>query len=121
MIVKQSTRQIPPKNILQGSNVAAANTQVLYRANAVAGKYCVLHKVVWSYNNTVAGGGLLVQAFWNNDNNSANLFEVDITASGPGGLDFNLDLNPLEDLLITLKAAGASVVGRLNIEYSYEM
>lgn len=120
MIVKQSTRQIPPKNILNSSNNAAANTQVLCRANAVEGKYCVLHKVVWSYNATPTGG-LLIQSYWNNNNNSANLFDVDITAAGPGGLDFNLDLNPLEDLLVTLKAAGATVTGKLNIEYSYEM
>lgn len=115
MIVKQSTRQIAPTNIRQAMNNAAANTAVTVTVAALADKYHVLHKIVWSYNNTVTAGGMYVQNGAGN-----NVFEIDITASGPGGLDFNYDFSANTALIVTLKAAGASTAGRLNIEYSTE-
>jgi len=114
MITKGSTKLIPAKNVIQGMNNAANNTAVTITVAAVPERIHVLHKVVWSYNNT-AVGGLYVQNGAGN-----NVFEVDIIAGGPGGIDLNMDMSQNTAMIVTLKAGGTSVTGRLNIEYSTE-
>jgi hypothetical protein len=69
-----------------------------------------LNYVCWSYSAAPTGGRLVVT------NNGTTVFDVDITAGGPGALrlpDIGSDKNAA--MVITLYAGGASVVGKLNV------
>jgi hypothetical protein len=69
-----------------------------------------LGNIVWSYNATPTGGRLTVTGGgWNVD--------VDIIVGGPGFIPFDFGEYAVDnnDVVITLYAGGAGVVGKLNV------
>ena len=92
------------------SNHASAPPDTLVQITLPAGARQVLSGICWSYSDTPTNGQLTIAGGgWN--------FDVDITQSGPGFIPFPprmraTDNNPI---VITLAAAGAGVVGKLNI------
>ncbi|HEY6278446.1 MAG TPA: hypothetical protein VIX86_19195 [Streptosporangiaceae bacterium] len=98
------------------SGTAAANTAVPITVNGVAGQTIRLAALSWSYSAAPAGGVLTAVV------NGVTIFQCDITAAGfaaaliaQGGLICQAGQNAV----ITLAAAGAAVIGRLNVGYYY--
>jgi hypothetical protein len=94
------------------SATAAANTAVAITVTGVAGQSIRLEHLSASYSAAPAGGTLTVVV------NGVTIWQADITAAGPalpplppGGLLCQAGQNAV----ITLTAAGAAVVGRVNV------
>lgn len=91
---------------------AAANSAVVKTYAAVPGKCHVIGGVAWSYSAAPTGGNLKIE-----DGAGVVILDLDITAAGPGSVPFSPPKRGTAntDLVITLAAAGAAVVGKLNI------
>lgn len=98
-------------------NVAAVHTIA-----ADANQFWVIDSIEWSYDSVPTGGRLSITI------GGTLVFDVDITAAGPGHFDwshaprFTNLLNkgqPLknEAVVITLASGGASAIGNLNVRY----
>jgi hypothetical protein len=94
------------------SATAAANTAVVITVNGVAGQSIRLEHLSTSYSAAPTGGALTVVV------NGVTIWQADIIAGGPtlpplppGGLLCQAGQNAV----ITLTAAGAAVVGRVNV------
>lgn len=89
----------------------AANTAASLTFAAETGKRHHLVYIAWSYSAAPTGGNLKVE-----DASGNTVFNVDITAAGPGSLQFE---NPLRTevgnaMIVTLTAGGAGISGKLN-------
>lgn len=77
---------------------------------AVATKRHSISGVAWSYSGALTGGKITVK------DGSTTIFEIDITASGPGSVQFPRpkagSINT--DMTITIAAGGSGVVGKVN-------
>jgi hypothetical protein len=97
-----------------GADVSApaANTSavVTYAAGGAGVQHCI-GGIAWSYNNTPTGGNLLVQ------DGATTILSLDITAGGPGYIQFVPPKKGTANqaLTVTLAAAGASVSGKVSI------
>jgi hypothetical protein len=98
------------------SGTAAANTAVAITVNGVAGQTIRLAALSWSYSAAPTAGTITVVV------NGVTIFQSDITAAGfaaaliaQGGLVCQVG----QSAVITLTAAGAAVVGRLNVGSYY--
>lgn len=92
-------------------DLPAANTAAVVTFAAETGKRHHLVYVAWSYNAAPTGGNLKVE-----DASGTTVLSLDITAAGPGSLEFP---NPLRGevgnaMIATLAAGGAGVSGKLN-------
>ena len=92
-----------PTNYAEGNN---ANASITYQRGRIT-----LGTLIWSYSDDPTGGRLtVVGGGWNID--------VDITTGGPGFLpltppgEYAIDDS---DVVITLYAGGAGVIGKLNV------
>lgn len=94
---------------------AAGNAAAAITVAAETENYWVLDFISWSYSAAPTGGKLTVTI------NAVSVYEVDITAAGPGVIDFAH--HPLytgvknQALVVTLAAGGGTVVGKVNIRY----
>lgn len=108
--------QLRPVDADAGNRSApAANTAAVITFAAAAGQRHHLVSVAWSYSAAPTGGRLTVE-----DGAGVFVFDVDITAAGPGSKDF---LWPIRGevntaMVVTLAAGGAGVSGKLNA-YKY--
>lgn len=94
------------------SATAAANNPVPVTVNGVAGQTQRLAGLSWSYSAAPTGGLLTVVV------NGVTILQLDITASGPGSVPLaqgGLVCQAGQNVVVTLAAAGAAVVGRLNV------
>lgn len=103
-----------PATVLRGSHLPAANTAAVVTVAAVSGKTTAVHGVQWSYSTSPTGGKLTITS------NSVSLWEVDITAGGPGGFNFCLPGTPSQNVVITLASGTGACVGKLNVQYVTE-
>lgn len=87
------------------TNAAAAITL----ADPGSGVSNVIGAVYWSYNNTPTAGKLTIA------DNGTTVFEVDITAAGPGFFEFPepLKFTVHTATVITLAAGGSGVTGKI--------
>ena len=92
----------------QQTITSVAGAECSITLNAVAGYFHHLRSVTWSYDDTPAGGGLVIES-----PNGETQLDIDITASGPG----QLVLEPMRgaEIVVTLLSGGGSVIGKLNI------
>ncbi len=70
-----------------------------------------LFGVCWSYNATPTNGRLTIMGGGFN-------FDIDITSDGPGFIPFPVPMHStgaMNNIVVTLYAAGAGVVGKLNV------
>lgn len=98
------------------SATAAVNTAVTVTVGAVAGQAARITALSGSYSAAPTAGTLTVVV------NGVTIFQADITAAGlftvplpPGGLECQVG----QAAVVTLTAAGAAVVGRLNVASYY--
>lgn len=94
------------------SNTAAANTAVTANATAWPGVKRTIKHVSWSLSASPATAVALTFSSGN------TVYQVDITTGGPGFIGFPEQGWPGEEgtaITVTLAAAGASIVGKLNI------
>jgi hypothetical protein len=94
------------------SATAAANNAVVVTVNGVAGLTQRLAALSWSYSAAPAGGSLTVVV------NAVTVVQLDITAAGPGSLPLaqgGLICQAGQNVVVTLAAAGAAVIGRVNV------
>ena len=87
---------------------AAPNTDV--SITLPAGARQELSGICWSYNDTPAAGRLTIAG-------GGFGFDIDITQGGPGFIPFPHLLHATDNaqIVVTLYAAGAAVVGKLNL------
>lgn len=113
-IDKLATKVTPLGNDAAAADraTAAANTTVVITYAAVSTKRHVIGGVAWSYSAAPTGGKVTVE-----DEAGTVIFEIDITAAGPGEVPFRVPKRGREnkDLIITLAAGGVGIVGKLNI------
>lgn len=97
-------------------NVPASNTAAVLTYSAVAGKRHVLDGVTWSYSGAPTGGRITITSA------GVTVFDVDVTAGGPGYLPFPRPLAGLVNaaLVVTLAAGGSGVVGKINAVHRME-
>lgn len=94
-------------------NDAAANADAVITLAAIADEIHVLDQLWFSYSATPTAGRLTITI------GGVTKLDLDITQSGPGPLPLNR-MNggkPNEAVVITLKAAGSGVVGKLTVQY----
>lgn len=90
---------------------SSADAVVTFKAQP--GRSIAIVKVLWSYSATPTSGNLVVAA-----TGLSNPPNVDITASGPGALQFGACIAPAgKDVTVTL--ANGAVVGKLYVEAVY--
>lgn len=92
---------------------ASANADAVLTIPAIPDEIHVLDQLWISYSGTPTGGRLIVAI------GGVTKLDVDVTQSGPGPLPLNRmnggKVN--EAVVITLKAAGAGVVGKVAAQY----
>lgn len=96
------------------SATAAANTAVTSTITGVAGQSIRITALSVSYSAAPTGGTLTVVV------NAVTIFQADITAAGLAAIplpDGGLLCQAGQSAVLTLTAAGAAVVGRLNVAY----
>lgn len=110
--VANSKKLIQNDQVTSGDNAAAAITLV---TPARKRHYAVA--ILWSYTDAPTGGRLTISGL----DGTSDTFDIDIDSAGWSGIA----LPPLAsalgtDLIITLSAGGAGVVGKLNV-FSVQM
>lgn len=107
-----------PNSVTVAANntgTASSNTNVTLTYTAAgAGIRYVLSGIAWSYNGTPTAGRLIIK---NNGSSGTTVFDIDITAAGPGFIPFNPPklFGSNVDVFIELFAGGSGVVGKLNV------
>lgn len=94
------------------SATAAANTAVVITITHQLLAAIRLKTLSWSYSAAPTAGGLTVVV------NGVTILQLDIAAAGAGFVDLGaagLECQNNQDCVITLAAAGAAVVGKLNV------
>lgn len=94
-----------------------ANTAAIITLGAAGvGISNVISGIAWSYNADPTGGNLIVE-----NGSGSTVFSIDITNQGPGFIPFNPPKKGTAntDMIITLAAGGASVVGKVNLLNSW--
>jgi len=94
---------------------AAANAAVVITYPAIAGTRHTVEQVTASYSGgTPAGGTLTIE-----DGAGTIVYQEDVPAAGPNRIPFAPPLagTPARALVVTLSAAGAGVIGKLNVRH----
>lgn len=94
------------------AQTAAANTAVTITKTGIVGKRWACFQVVCGYDAAPTGGSLKIE-----DGAGNTIFEVPITAAGPEPLNFDPPKLASEgnNMIFTLAAGGAGIVGYLNV------
>lgn len=94
----------------------AADTDVVLPYAAVAGIAHIIPTIFFSYSDTPTAGRLTIE-----DGAGNVVFDLDITAKGAARVPFEPKFRGTvnTDLIITLYAGGAAVVGKLNAPGHY--
>lgn len=111
MLVRLLQLPIGSEDSWSGHDAPTANTAAVVARPGVPAKRNVLTRVIWSYSATPTGGRLTVA------DGGTTIFDVDITAGGPGSLPLCLLASSVNAaLVVTLAAGGAGIVGKVNCE-----
>jgi hypothetical protein len=97
-----------------GDTIAATNANAVATYAAAPGQAHVVGGVQWSYSAAPAGGRLKIE-----DGAGNIIFDLDITAAGPGSIQFPFGRAGAigTAMIVTLFAAGAGVVGKANVDH----
>ena len=107
---------------IQGGNIAltdlesdrhypASNTAATKTIAAVATARHVLTKLVWSYSGAPTGGRLTVV------DGATTVFDIDISAAGPGSIGLMAPMSLNSAMAVTLAAGGVGITGKLQFYY----
>jgi hypothetical protein len=103
--------QLGPADASPFDTVApAANAAATTGYGGIGGYSHAIGGVAWSYNGTPTGGNLIIQ------DGSTTIFQIDVTAAGPGFIPFDppLAITAGNALTATLAAGGSGVSGKVN-------
>jgi hypothetical protein len=105
--------EYPIQTSTNNVNVPASNTNavITYAAGAAGVRHCI-GGVAWSYSASPTGGRLKIE-----DGSGNIVFDIDITAGGPGFVPF---AQPLQGtaataLIVTLTAGGSGIQGKVTV------
>lgn len=118
MLAKVVIPNIPNTAVLKSTSTSAGGAAVAKTITGVAGQSGLavlrtwLCAIQWSYSAAPTGGRLSIT----DDGNS--IFDVDITAAGPGGFQICLPGTAGKDMVVTLAGGGGAIVGKLNLQYA---
>jgi hypothetical protein len=104
--------EVPIADATSDNNTPATNTNaVITYAAAGAGQVNVISGVAWSYSAAPTGGRLKIE-----DGSGNIVFDIDITAAGPGFIPFRPPKKGTANtaLILTLYAGGSGVQGKVN-------
>ncbi len=110
IIQPNQIREVPAAMSGTDTNAPAANTAAVAGYGAVGGYSHVVSGIAWSYSAAPTGGNLIVQ------DGSTTIFQVDVTAAGPGFFPFFPPRfsTPGNALTATLSAGGSGISGKVN-------
>lgn len=114
MLTKTIGRAAPRDTVYKELHTPAANTAAIVTLEAVAGRKHWVHHFQWSYSAVPTGGRLTITV------GGVIQFDVDITSAGPGGFGVEIIGGAGQEIVLTLAAGGASVSGKLNVQYTTE-
>ena len=97
-------------SISADSNYPAAATAAVITKAAVAGRRWLIHNIQWSYSAAPTGGKLTIT------DGGTTIFDIDITAAGPGSVDLTLKGSLNSAVVITLASGAGAVVGKLQAQ-----
>lgn len=115
MLAQLLSRQSTLAGVTESKHVPAANTAAVITLAAAEGRRHVAHYIQWSYSAAPTGGRLTVE-----DGAGNIILDLDITAAGPGGLTLVLIGSANTQMIISLAAGGAAVVGKINAQTTSE-
>lgn len=113
MLSKIVGNKLNNNGVVRGIHVPASNTAAVVTLTALAGQRRIINAVQWSYTAAPTGGRLTIS-------DGTTRFDVDITAAGPGGFGLCIPGDAGTEVVITLAAGGAGIVGKLNVQSSLE-
>ena len=92
-------------------HVPAANTAAIVSYPATPTVYHVITGIAWSYDAAPTGGRLSIIM------NGSTVFDVDITAAGPGFIPFDPPkrFGVGDAVSVTLAAGGVGITGKCNV------
>lgn len=96
------TKHSPASNTAAVVTLAAAGTT----------QARIVEQIVWSYDGNPTGGNITIT------NDGTAIFDIDITAGGPGSITFPGDVlksTANKALVITLAAGGSGISGNINV------
>jgi len=121
MLTKIVGNKLSNNNVLPKSHYPTGNTAAVITIAAVADQRIIIDSIQWSYSGAPTGGRLSIT------DGGVTIFDIDITAAGPGGFGLTLPASgglksPAAGsaIVITLAAGGAGVTGKLNAQVSIE-
>jgi hypothetical protein len=92
------------------TSAPAANVAAVVQYGGQNGLSHAIYGVAWSYNGSPTGGNLMIQ------DGVTVVFQVDITAAGPGSFNFAapLQISVGSTMTITLAAGGSGISGKVD-------
>jgi hypothetical protein len=114
MLSKQFGHVTGRDSVLSGLHRPAAATAAIVTLAAVARMRHIVHYVAWSYDTTPTGGKLTITK------GGTVVWEVAITASGPGGLSLAIIGAVNSEVVVTLASGAGAVIGIVNVQYTTE-
>lgn len=102
----------PVQRLAADVHAPSSNTAAVVTYPADPGSAHVLRQAAWSYSGAPTAGNLKVE-----DGSGVTVFSVDVTAGGPGYVQFEPPLagTPGKAMVVTLAAGGAGVSGKLSL------
>jgi len=110
MVTKQVSSNIPAQAIQNKSVVSSGNANGVINITLEL-NFILIHSIQFSYSASPTGGRLAIT-------DGTNTFDVDLATAGPAFLICPLIFTG--NVTATIYAGGASIVGKLNIQYTHE-
>lgn len=114
MLSKVVGHEAARASVKKANHAPVANTAAVITLAATPSYQHFIHGVQWSYSAAPTGGKLTITVA------GSTVFEVDITASGPGGFNFGIPGGTNQAVVVTLAAGTGSIVGKVNAQYTTE-
>jgi len=113
MLVRLNGNQVAAEGVSDKVVTSAGGNAGVITVTAIAERRHILHKLVWSYSDTPTNGGITISG--------GNVtLDIDIVNPGPGSLSINYLCSVNTNLVVTIKAGGGAVVGKLYIEHTLQ-
>ena len=104
MDISQNNYAVPATSNYPGSATAAVVTFA-----AIATRMHSFKQIVWSYDGTPVGGRLSITI------GATTVFDISITAGGPGFIPLDFKAPKNQAVTVTLASGGVGITGKLNI------
>jgi hypothetical protein len=93
------------------TDAEASGTDAVVTIPASADEFWAIDWITWSYDDVPTGGNLQVSI------GGVVVWQVDITAGGPGHIEFEKALYGLKNQAVVVTLADGSVANKVNVRY----